>query len=303
MPFSHHSHSGQFCKHAKGTLEEVVQEAIRQRFQLFCLTEHVPRYREEDLYPEEQGTSLHDLALQFQAFLKEAHRLKKLYAPQITLLIGLETEYITDIDLAKIEDLLREHPREIELLVGSVHHVNSIPIDFDKDTFEGALSVFDSSKEFLHSYLDSQYEVMQRLKPEVIGHFDLCRLYTPNLRLDEHESVWGRVQRNIKFGIGYGALFEINAAAFRKGWGTAYPGREVLQYILANKGRITLSDDSHGPQAVGLNYTKMKKYLRANGVKDVWRLRPSSSPNAAGRHVEPVLVDNVFDNPFWVGRE
>ena len=53
MPFSHHSHSGQFCKHAKGTLEEVVQEAIRQRFQLFCLTEHVPRYREEDLYPEE----------------------------------------------------------------------------------------------------------------------------------------------------------------------------------------------------------------------------------------------------------
>ena len=79
--------------------------------------------------------------------------------------------------------------------------------------------------------------------------------------------------------------------------------KELAQYILANKGRITLSDDSHGPQAVGLNYTKMKKYLRANGVKDVWRLRPSSSPNAAGRYVEAVLVDNVFDNPFCVGRE
>lgn len=53
MPYSHHSHSGQFCKHAKGTLEEVVLEAIRQGFQVFGLTEHVPRYRLTDLYPEE----------------------------------------------------------------------------------------------------------------------------------------------------------------------------------------------------------------------------------------------------------
>jgi len=50
---SHHSHSGQFCKHASGSLEDVIQEAIRQKFQLYGLTEHVPRYREVDLYPEE----------------------------------------------------------------------------------------------------------------------------------------------------------------------------------------------------------------------------------------------------------
>ena len=53
MPFSHHSHSGQFCKHASGTLEEVVLEAIRQRFTVYGLSEHVPRYRLQDLYPEE----------------------------------------------------------------------------------------------------------------------------------------------------------------------------------------------------------------------------------------------------------
>lgn len=28
MTFSHHSHSGQFCAHAKNTLEEMVQSAI-----------------------------------------------------------------------------------------------------------------------------------------------------------------------------------------------------------------------------------------------------------------------------------
>jgi histidinol-phosphatase (PHP family) len=53
MPYSHHSHSGQFCKHAVGTLEDVVKEALHQGFEIYGLTEHVPRYRTKDLYPEE----------------------------------------------------------------------------------------------------------------------------------------------------------------------------------------------------------------------------------------------------------
>lgn len=53
MPFSHHSHSGQFCPgHAKDSLEEVIQLAIAKKFEVFCLTEHMPR-GELDYYPEE----------------------------------------------------------------------------------------------------------------------------------------------------------------------------------------------------------------------------------------------------------
>lgn len=55
MPHSHHSHSGQFCLHAAQgtTLEQVVQEAIKKGFKTYGLTEHCPRYRQQDLYPEE----------------------------------------------------------------------------------------------------------------------------------------------------------------------------------------------------------------------------------------------------------
>jgi histidinol-phosphatase (PHP family) len=56
MPYSHHSHSGQFCKHATGLLEDVVKEALNQGFEIYGLTEHAPRYRAEDLYPEEVGS-------------------------------------------------------------------------------------------------------------------------------------------------------------------------------------------------------------------------------------------------------
>ncbi|CAG8665158.1 24188_t:CDS:10 [Gigaspora margarita] len=54
MPFSHHSHSGQFCEHAKGNLEEIVKEAIKKKFLVYGLSEHCPRYRIQDLYPEEK---------------------------------------------------------------------------------------------------------------------------------------------------------------------------------------------------------------------------------------------------------
>lgn len=52
MPFSHHSHSGQFCAHAKNTLEEMVQRAIARGMKVYSLTEHMPR-DVEDFYPEE----------------------------------------------------------------------------------------------------------------------------------------------------------------------------------------------------------------------------------------------------------
>lgn len=52
MPFSHHSHSGEFCGHGENRLEEVLLQAIARKMDVFAMTEHMPR-REQDLYPEE----------------------------------------------------------------------------------------------------------------------------------------------------------------------------------------------------------------------------------------------------------
>lgn len=57
MPVSHHSHSGQYCSHAKGTLAEAVARAAQLGFKCFGLTEHMPRATEAELYPEEVQVS------------------------------------------------------------------------------------------------------------------------------------------------------------------------------------------------------------------------------------------------------
>lgn len=51
--FSMHSHSGEFCLHATGTLEQIVQQAVSRGFRVYALTEHMPRYSIKHLYPEE----------------------------------------------------------------------------------------------------------------------------------------------------------------------------------------------------------------------------------------------------------
>lgn len=316
MPHSHHSHSGQFCRHALGSLEEVVSEAIKQRFEVYGLTEHVPRYRLEDLYPEERELSLDDLSKQFLSFLNEAHRLKEVYATQITLLVGLETEYITDDDLNHLKKLLKDNESRIDYIVGSVHHVSTIPIDFDRVTYEKALANFpseegvyilgnDRMERFLSAYFDAQHQLIRQFQPEIIGHLDLCRLYTPSLDLKQYPIAWGKLIRNIEEATRYGALFEINAAAFKKeGWTSPYPGKDVVALIQEKAGRFALSDDSHGPQTVGQYYLDVADYLVHVGITDLWCLDRSLEPNHNGRYISPRRIEGDWRlHTFWKHRE
>jgi histidinol-phosphatase (PHP family) len=68
---------------------------------------------------------------------------------------------------------------KFDFFVGSVHHVNTIPIDFDRALYLKALySVSTEGDEtaLFVEYFDTQYEMLTQLKPAVVGHFDLIRL-------------------------------------------------------------------------------------------------------------------------------
>lgn len=117
MPYTHHTHSGQFCAHAADTLASIVHAAAQRGFRTLCLTEHIRR-GDLDLYPEEvsAGMNAGTLATQERGFLAEAVRLREEYKGKakanagdgatgstgsaggasggIQILIGLETEWI-----------------------------------------------------------------------------------------------------------------------------------------------------------------------------------------------------------------
>ena len=163
----------------------------------------------------------------------------------------------------------------MDYYIGSVHHVHGIPIDYDKSFYRKALDAAGGSEQQLfEDYFDAQFEMLNAMKPRVVGHLDLIRLLSeqPNRDLKGVKGVWEKIVRNLKIIVEQGGLIEINTSALRKGLEEPYPTRSVCEEYLAMGGKLTLSDDSHGIDHVGTNYGKAIEYLESLGVKDLYTL-------------------------------
>ena len=75
----------------------------------------------------------------------------------------------------------------------------------------------------------------------------------------------------------------------------------LLQLIARKGGRFTLSDDSHGPQAVGLNYDRAYEYMSERGLGTLWRLEPAGKGEAGTfrRGCRAVQVDGQPWREQW----
>ncbi|KAE8365502.1 Polymerase/histidinol phosphatase-like protein [Aspergillus caelatus] len=306
MPFSHHSHSGQFCPgHAKDSLEEVIQLAIQKKFQVFCLTEHMPRGK-EDFYPEEieAGNTETSLVANEAAYFQEAQRLREKYADQIKILIGFEIDWIRPESRTLIEASLARHP--FEFFMGSVHHTLTIPIDYDREMYVQARDLAGGTDEQLFQvYFDEQYEMLRQLKPLVVGHFDLIRLKSddPERSFTQWPAVWERILRNLDFVASYGGLLELNSAALRKGMKEPYPKAEICKEFLARGGRFCLSDDSHGLDQVGLNFHRVLAFVEDVGILTLHYLDLADEPAVDERfprtQIRSIPLEELKKLAFW----
>lgn len=80
-------------------------------------------------------------------------------------------------------------------------------------------------------YYDEQYEMLQKMKPRIVGHFDLIRLLSdePNRDPRDWKGVWTRIVRNLNLVREQGGLVEINTSALRKGLREPYPVRSICE--------------------------------------------------------------------------
>ena len=228
------------------------------------------------------AASLATLSPRHTLYLTEATRLQSLFHPQIHILIGFETEWIRPADYAPLVTTLAADPR-IDYVVGSVHHVHGVPIDFDQAMYDQAVAASNNSEEaeLFEAYFDAQHEMLQALRPRVVGHFDLIRLFSAFEKqrdalppLAKHwPAVWEKVVRNLAFVLSYNGWLELNTSALRKGLADAYPMREIAVEWVRMGGEFTMSDDSHGIGQVGTNYARGLGYLEELGVGEVWTLK------------------------------
>lgn len=302
MPISLHSHSGQFCKHAFSMLEDVVLRVVDVGFEHYGLSEHMPRFLPEDLYEEEvaDNVSPTDLQVMFEGFVKEAKFLQEKYKAKVSLIVGMETDVIREDSFEIIRRLKKEF--QLDYIVGSVHHIDGIPIDCSLEQFEEAERLVGGTEKVICQYFDDQLKLLQEVKPEVIGHFDLIRLHRPEFEMTD--LIWKKIVRNINFGISYGALFEINTsgASPNKKLQFPYPHRKILKFMVASGARLTLSDDSHGVGDVGFWYDSLPQFLSDNNVSELYYLERELVTSGSMEQGRRVLCKKLADwskHSFW----
>lgn len=232
MPFSHHSHSGSFCPgHAQDALEDVIKAAISKDFRVFALTEHMPRH-DQDRYPEEieAGSTFQSLIENEALYFSEARRLREKYGHQVSMPIGFESDWCGPHSLALIQNSLRTY--SYDFFMGSIHHVQGVPIDYDRELYNRARDLAGGTDEQLFAlYFDEQFDMLRALRPPFVGHFDLARLKsdTPNIDWRSMPDVWTKILRNLDFVVSYGGILEINTSALRKGLEDPYPKSEICK--------------------------------------------------------------------------
>jgi len=266
--FSYHGgHSGEFCNHAKSSLEEVIEAAIARGFSHYGLTEHCPRYRAVDLLPGEEDIGVQGLIDAFDRYVQRALALRQQYQGRIELLVGFETERVPPENWLDLMQALRSaHP--FDYIVGSVHDIGGRWVDYAPEA-TARLSADIGGKEALqHAYFDAMIDMVETLKPDVVGHIDLVRKFeAPGFSFSS--GVFRKIERLLEAMAAYGGVIDVNCAATRNGYGPVYPLPEILARARTMGIRATLGDDSHGVATVGVSLAASRQAIQAAGYTTI----------------------------------
>jgi histidinol-phosphatase (PHP family) len=159
-----------------------------------------------------------------------------------------------------------------DYIVGSVHHVDNISFDYSKKTYTQAVTAAGGIEALYCRYLDAQYRLISELRPPVVGHFDLIRIYDPDyLQHLSRPKVREKVQRNLELIRHLNLIMDVNARAITKGATEPYPTYSILKQAVKLGIPLVPGDDSHGIDTVGLNIDRVIKVLKEVGADTNWR--------------------------------
>jgi len=266
----HGGHSKEFCLHAKDLLEDIIKKYIQEGFEWVGISEHCPPINDNFRYPDEKnaGISADQLNNQFKNYILKINKLKKKYSSKIKILIAFETEaYKGYIDYTN--GLIQTF--KPDYIVGSVHHINDLCFDFSKELYEQAVLSTGGINSLYKNYFDKQYELIVNLKPAVVGHFDLIRIFDSEYkkRIEEKE-IWRKIVRNLKACKENDLILDFNTRALFKKAKEPYISKVILTKALELDVKVVPGDDSHGVMDIGTDIKKGIDILSNTGFNTDW---------------------------------
>jgi len=258
MKADFHSHTT-YCDGSLSA-EDMVKAAIARGLRAFGFSEHS---YDGDFDPIGCGISAEDLP----GYIKEIRELQAKYADEIEVYLGLE------------QDVFSPPPPEgLDYIIGSVHYVkvgDQFPsVDNGAVMQAQMVEIYFGGDYYAmcEAYFKTVAEAAAKLKPDIIGHFDLVTKYNKNgERFDESDKRYLTAAITaMDEALKHVNLFEVNTGGmYRAGKLEPYPSLALLKELKKRGGEVILSGDSHDGAGICHKFDDMRLLLRNIGFKYV----------------------------------
>lgn len=252
-----HCHTS-YSKHATGTVDDLVRASITAGVSILTITDHAP-------FPVDINNRL--LASELDCYFADIERARQTYQGQITILRGLELDYMLGTEAYNLE-LLARYP--MDFVIGSIHYVE-VP-------GEPMVKVWELSRLAGQAFLDRYFASLEALLDsglfDAVGHADtLLRGVPEDILMRRFEPLLELLARS-------GVAFELNASGLRKSsldpltgretqglW--SYPSRVLLGQLIAREVPFTIGSDAHNPSDAGAGIEELLVALRPLGLRSI----------------------------------
>ena len=235
------------------TIEEIAQEAVRREMVSIGISDH-------SYTPYDQRYCMKKDAM--EAYLKEIKRVKEKYKDRIEVYAGLEYDGYSEL----------ENRADFDYLIGDCHYIKTWDgyhsVDHAKNEQWNAIETYFNRDvmAYVRTYYQTYVNCTMKHKPDVLGHFDVVIKHG---FVDEESPEYRKVAIEALLAcMEVTPIVEMNTGPVVRKWrGSAFPDTYLLKEILAHKGKIVFSSDSHRADTLAGWFDDAAKVLRDIGFK------------------------------------
>ncbi len=254
-----HTHS-KYCD-GRDTPEEMIAYAIEKGFDSIGFSGHSYMSFSPSYSMSVEGT---------EVYKKEISELKKKYAGQIDVFLGLEFEMYSEVELSGYE-----------YLIGSLHYfkIGDEYVGFDRSADEVMRVIRErfgcDGLAFAKKYYEKLCELPEYGKFDILGHFDLITKNIEKAKLFDTASAEYKKAAISAIDALSGKIpfFEVNTGAISRGYRTSpYPTLDLIKEFKARGWGAVISSDCHDGRFLDCAFEDARELLIAAGYKEKYIL-------------------------------
>jgi histidinol-phosphatase (PHP family) len=265
-----------------GTVPEVARSAAERQFLAFGFSEHFASPPMTEFNPDGQPNMLANRKGWIGDYVAAVQEAKRAYADRFSILLGTELEYIRGAE-AWTREQIKQWP--FDYFVGSVHFVRydgeDICIDMNRSRSVEALRRAGSPERLYLDYYDHVLELLSWRIAHVIGHLDLIKILLEPLEQVDTPAIRAKVRKILETMRDQNVAMDINTRGLIKACRAIYPADWILAEAYRLRVRVTLGDDSHGPDEVGVRLEQAVTALRRAGYSEMAIVQPGGALKSA----------------------